>query len=97
MISASCGRTDNILWKGVIKKMVNTSELRRKISASGYKLVFLAGQCGMTYPALLNKIEGKTAFKVSEAGTLKDLLKMDDTEFNEIFFARDVDGQPTGV
>jgi len=75
--------------------MVDTQELRQKINASGYKLAFLADQCGLTYQGFLNKIENRNAFKVSEAAKLKSLLGLNDAEFNQIFFADTVDAVST--
>ena len=75
--------------------MVNTEALRRKIDESGYKMTFIAEKCGITYQGLLNKINNVREFKVSESGALKDLLKLDDSTFNAIFFNYDVDGQST--
>lgn len=67
--------------------MVNEQLLREKISESGYKMQFIAEKCGLTYQGLLNKLTGVRPFKTTEAGALKDLLKLSNDEFNHIFFA----------
>lgn len=71
--------------------MTNTTLLRRKIDKSGYKLIFIAEKCGLTYPGLLKKIRNETEFKASEIQTLKELLNLTTEEVNAIFFAVHVD------
>lgn len=65
--------------------------LRKKIDDSGYKLQFIAEKCGLTYQGFKKKLDGETEFKVSEVMVLKDLLKLTDTEVQDIFFTNDVD------
>ena len=72
--------------------MTNTTLLRRKIDESGYKLIFIAEKCGLTYQGLLKKIRNETEFKASEIQTLKELLNLTTEEVNAIFFAVHVDG-----
>lgn len=67
--------------------MVDEKLLREKIAESGYKMQFIAEKCGLTYQGLLNKMTNVRAFKTTEAGVLKDLLKLSDDDFNAIFFA----------
>lgn len=68
--------------------MTDEKKLRGKIDKSGYKLVFVAEKCGLTYPGLLKKIRNETEFKASEIQALKDLLDLSDAEANAIFFCR---------
>lgn len=75
--------------------MVNEQLLREKISESGYKMQFIAEKCGLTYQGLLNKLTGLRPFKTTEAGALKDLLKLSNDEFNHIFFADYVGAEST--
>ena len=71
--------------------MTNTTLLRRKIDESGYKLIFLAEKCGLTYQGFMKKVSNDTEFKASEIQTLKELLNLTTEEVNAIFFAVHVD------
>lgn len=71
--------------------MTNTTLLRRKIDKSGYKLIFLAEKCGLTYQGFMKKVNNETEFKASEIQTLKELLNLTTEEVNAIFFAVHVD------
>ncbi len=75
--------------------MTNTELLRKKIDDSGYKLVFLAEKCGLTYNGLLKKLKGETEFKAPEMAVLKDQLNLDADDMEAIFFAGDVDKTST--
>ena len=67
------------------KIMTNTKLLREKIDDSGYKISFVAKQCGLTYQGFLKKVNNETEFKVSETMILKELLHLTDAEWEEIF------------
>lgn len=67
--------------------MTNTALLAEKIRQSGYKLQYVAEQCGLTYQGLLPKLKGERDFKQTEITALRDLLKLTDAESNAIFFA----------
>ena len=71
--------------------MTNTTLLRRKIDESGYKLIFIAEKCGLTYQGFMKKVNNETEFKASEIQTLKELLNLTTEEVNAIFFAVHVD------
>lgn len=71
--------------------MTKTKLLRQKIDDSGYKIAFVAKQCGLTYQGFLKKLNNETEFKVSETMVLKELLHLTDEEWEEIFFKNDVD------
>ena len=66
--------------------MTNSVLLRQKIDESGYKLAFVAAQCGLTYYGFLKKLNNETEFKASEMVILKGLLGLSDEERDEIFF-----------
>lgn len=66
--------------------MTNTEKLKQIIADSGYKMEFLAKECGCTRETLNKKINNKTLFNSVELKTLKDLLKIGDTEMYDIFF-----------
>ena len=42
--------------------MTNTTLLKAKIDASGYKMKYIANRIGLSYQGLLNKIRNKTDF-----------------------------------
>ena len=72
--------------------MTNTNLLRQKIDESGLKLQFIAEQVGISRFALLQKIENRTEFRVSEVATLCKLLGIKTmTERERIFFADKVE------
>lgn len=71
--------------------MVNITLLRKKIDESGYKLKYIAEQCGLTYQGFLPKLNGEREFTVRESWILKDLLKLSDDEWKAIFFSEKVD------
>lgn len=75
--------------------MTNIKILNEKIRKSGYKLTFIAEQCGLTYQGLLPKLKGKREFTQSEISALRDLLKLTLDEITEIFFADEVDETST--
>lgn len=61
--------------------------LRQKIDDSGYKLKFVAQQCGLTYVGFLNKMKGNTQFLASEIKVLTELLHLTTDEVTTIFFS----------
>lgn len=67
--------------------MTNTELLRKKIDGSGYKITFVASQCGLSYQGFLKKVKGQSEFKVNEVQTLKNILNLSNKEADEIFFA----------
>ena len=75
--------------------MTNTKLLREKISASGYKISFIANQCGITYQGFLKKLNNQTEFKASEMMILRVILNLTDEEWEQIFFAKKEDLQST--
>lgn len=75
--------------------MTNITLLTERIKQSGYKLQFIAEQCGLTYQGLLPKLKGERDFKQTEITALTDLLKLSDADCIAIFFADGVDSQST--
>lgn len=75
--------------------MTNTKLLAEQIRLSGYRLAYIAEQCGLTYAGLLPKLKGEREFKQTEIMTLQDLLKLTDKGVKDIFFADDVDKKST--
>ena len=71
--------------------------LKEKIHKSGYKLTFIAEQCGLTYQGLLPKLNGEREFSQSEISALRELLKLTLDEIMAIFFADEVDNTSTEV
>lgn len=70
--------------------MTNSVLLRQKIDQSGYKLKFIAKKLGISYQALLNKLTGKSEFRISEIQALRELLNLTNAEAEAIFFSSDV-------
>ena len=66
--------------------MTNTELLRKKIDESGYKLLFIAEKCGLSYQGLMNKVNGKSEFTAPEIGKLRTLLKLCPDDVERIFF-----------
>ena len=67
--------------------MTNTKELRRKIDASGLKMVFIAEKCNLTLQGLLNKVDGRSQFRQSEITAIAAVLRLTKQEIFDIFFA----------
>lgn len=71
--------------------MTNTEQLIKKIDESGYKRLFIAEKCGLSYQGFMNKVNGKTEFTAPEIKTLRMLLKICPDEAEVIFFTSAVD------
>ena len=56
--------------------MTNTKLLREKIAESGYKLTYIAAQCGLSYQGFLNKVNNKSQFTAPEISEIKKLLNL---------------------
>lgn len=70
--------------------MVDVVALREAIDRSGYKLQYIAEQCGLTYQGFLPKLKGEREFTVRESWILKELLHLSDDEWKAIFFSAKV-------
>lgn len=71
--------------------MTNSVLLRNRIDRSGYKLRYIAEQCGLSYQGFLPKLNGEREFTQSEIMTLARLLRLTTDEVREIFFAEKAD------
>ena len=71
--------------------MTNTELLRKMIDDSGYKLLFIAEKCGLTYQGFMNKVNGKSEFIAPEIKALRTLLKLGPDDVERIFFTVNVD------
>ena len=69
--------------------MTNTELLQEKLNNSGYKMTFVAKGLGITYQALLNKLNNKCEFTAGEIISLGQLLHLTGAEVNRIFFMYD--------
>ena len=69
--------------------MTNGDMLRQKIKECGFKMVYVASQCGLTYNGFLKKLNNETEFKVSEMMTLRKMLNLSSKEADAIFFCKD--------
>ena len=70
--------------------LTDTERLKSIIKESGYKSYYIADFVGISYQALLNKINNLTDFRVCEIVRLCDLLKIDKKSRDEIFFTNNV-------
>lgn len=71
--------------------MTNTELLRKRIDEAGYKLQFVAEQCGLTYQGFMNKVNNKSEFTATEINKLRTLLRLSPEDVERIFFAVNVD------
>ena len=69
--------------------------LKEKISNSGYKVAYIADKLGISRPSLLNRLSGRYPFTISEAGILREILKMTNEETLFIFFGVQVHSECT--
>ncbi len=75
--------------------MTNTTLLRQKIDESGLKMQYIAEKLGMTPQGLYKKLKDESDWFFSQVMILKDLLHLSEEDVNKIFFALNVDFQPT--
>ena len=75
--------------------MTNTDLLIQKMDESGYRRLYIAEQCGLTYQGLMNKVNNKSDFTAPEIKILRILLKLSPEEVEAIFFTDDVDKTST--
>lgn len=64
---------------------MNFKLVNQYIRDSGLKLGYIAKQLGITYAALHNKMKGKHPFTLQELTILRDLLKLDDDQWDSLF------------
>lgn len=65
--------------------MTNTTLLKAKIDASGYKMKYIAAYIGLSYQGFLNKMRNKTEFTAPEIKGLCELLHITIEEKEPIF------------
>ena len=63
-------------------------KLKGKIIEEGYTISSLAEKVGMNRNTLANKLEGRTAFDITEIYTLVDILNINPEKVNQYFFTR---------
>lgn len=68
--------------------MTNTSLLKEYIDNSGYKRSYIASKLGITAYSLAMKINNESEFKASEMTAISELLNIDTTARDAIFFAK---------
>lgn len=66
--------------------MINTELLQEKLNKSGFTMTFVAKELGITYQALLNKLNNKREFTAGEIISLGWLLHLTGAEVDRIFF-----------
>lgn len=69
--------------------MINTELLQEKLNKSSFRMTFVAKELGITYQALLNKLNNKCEFTAGEITTLGILLHLTGAEVDRIFFMYD--------
>jgi len=66
--------------------MTNTVLLKQKIDRSGYKVIYLAEQVGLTPQGFYKKLKDGSDWTFTQVMILKDLLHLTKEEVNSIFF-----------
>lgn len=69
--------------------MINTELLQEKLNKSSFRMTFVAKELGITYQALLNKLNNKREFTYGEIISLGRLLHLTGAEVDRIFFMYD--------
>lgn len=69
--------------------MLDSTELRKEINRSGYKLKYIAERLDLSYFGLKRKIDNKTEFRPSEILAMQDLLGLTDKKRDEIFLIKE--------
>ena len=67
---------------------VDAQLLDAKIEASGLKTNFIIEKLGLSANGFYKKKNGQTPFRISEVYVLCDLLHIDDSEKEKIFFPK---------
>lgn len=66
--------------------MTNTVLLKQKIDRSGYKVIYLAEQVGLTPQGFYKKLKDGSDWTFTQVMILKELLHLTKEEVNSIFF-----------
>lgn len=69
--------------------MIDTELLQEKLNKSSFRMTFVAKELGITYQALLNKLNNKCEFNAGEIISLRQLLHLTGAEVDRIFFMYD--------
>ena len=75
--------------------MTNTNELNKVIKESGLRKEKIANDLGISLGSLNNTIANRTSFYVGEIEILRKTLKLNEKQFNSIFFASKVSSYDT--
>lgn len=70
--------------------MVDLNKLKDTIQDNGLKLCYIAEKLGLTRYGLHKKMTGETQFLVSEIATISEILHLDASTRDSIFFAKEV-------
>lgn len=70
--------TDSVLFDAMVRD-------------KGVKKTFIAEKLGISNQALLNKISNKSEFKAGETIVIRDLLGLTNQQWEQIFFAPNVE------
>lgn len=69
--------------------MTNTKMLERVIKEKGLKKGYIAERLGLSRGGLINLINNRSEFRVSQIQTLCEILNLTEDQRNAIFFAVD--------
>lgn len=75
--------------------MTDTEALKRIIVSSGMSISFIARKLNITREGFYKKMNNETEFKASEISTLKDTLRLTNSQRDAIFFAKKVEQNST--
>ena len=71
--------------------MLNAQLLDKKIEESGYRVGHIVETLGLSWNGFDKKRKGKTPFRAAEIYVLGDMLRLTESEKQEIFFAHQVE------
>lgn len=71
--------------------MTNSELFEMMVRDKGIKKTFIADKLGISNQALLNKISNKSEFKAGETIVIRDLLGLTNQQWEQIFFATNVE------
>lgn len=71
--------------------MTDTDKLNEAIEMSGLKLIFIADKMGLSAYGLSKKINNITEFKASEIAKIAEILSLQVSERDAIFFGMERD------
>ena len=74
---------------------MNENALKARLVRLGYTYEAIAKELGISKNAFWRKITNKNDFNLPEIQKLKIVLKLEEPEFNEIFFTEEVETEET--